>query len=464
MEKNFFGRLAGGILVLCAALPLYAQIDNGNITGRVTDSSTAVVVGAKVTLVQTNTNFETTTTTNGEGIYRSLNLRPGPYRITFVAPGFRTLVRDGVNLRINSTEAVDGQLEVGAVTESVEVKGTAQLLDTETSSSGTTVEGDYFYSLPNYQRHATAVLFFTPGVTISSNQDTKGLFGTIDGIGTSQMAYFEDGVLANFGGRGQGSSETVDNSIEEIKVFTSAMPAEYGHSAGVGVSVVKKSGANEIHGLLSDQFRTRSMQQRRFFDQYRNSQVQPGFVIKAPPLIVQNPDANFSGPVYIPKIYNGKNKTFFFYGMQMLIEKQGKQLFATVPTPAMLNGDFSFAGSGVVANPIYDPRTTANVNGVWSRQIFPGNIIPKSRWSKVATTFLGLNPIGAPTVPGSWTNTGPSNNVQLGPMKITMYHSHTGRIDHQFTPKIKAFTTYTYNQEWADSPRWPSPILFSTAR
>ncbi len=347
---------------------------------------------------------------------------------------------------------MDFALEVGAVTESVEVKGTAQLLDTQTSSSGTTVDGDFFYELPNYQRHATAVLFFTPGVTIASNQGTKGLFGTIDGIGSSQMAYFEDGVLASFGGRGTGQSETVDNSIEEIKVFTSAMPAEYGHSAGVGVSVVKKSGTNEIHGLLSDQFRTRSMQQRRFFDQYRNSQSQPGFLINPPPLIVQNPDANISGPVYIPKIYDGKNKTFFFYGMQMLIEKQGKQLFATVPTTAMLNGDFSFAGSGVTPNQIYDPDTTAVVNGVWSRQPFIGNIIPKSRWSKVATTFLGLNPIGAPNVPGSWTNTGPSNNVQLGPMKITMYHSHTARIDHQFTPKIKAFTTYTYNQEWGRQP------------
>src|SRR5664279_643875 len=156
-------------------------------------------------------------------------------------------------------------------------------------------------------------------------------------------------------GRGSDNSETVDNSIEDIKVFTSAMPAEYGHTAGVGVSIVKKTGANAIHGTLSEQFRTRSMQERRFFDQYRNSQPQPGFLINPPPLIVQNPDASFSGPVYIPKVYNGKNKTFFFYGMQMLIEKQGKQLTATVPTPAMLSGDFSFAGvPGITPNVIYD--------------------------------------------------------------------------------------------------------------
>jgi len=444
-------RLAAVTALLLAALPLLGQIDNGNITGRVTDGSGAVIVGAKVSLIETETNFQTKATTNSDGIYRALSLKPGTYQITVIAPGFKKTVRDSVDLRINSTLDVNFSLELGAVTESVEVKATAQLLDTETSSSGTTVEGDYFYNLPNYQRHATAVLFFTPGVTFASNQDTKGLFGTIDGIGSGQMAYFEDGVLATMGARGD-NSETIDNSIEEIKVFTSAMPAEYGHSAGVGVSIVKKSGSNEIHGLLSEQFRTRSMQDRRYFDQYRNSQSQPGFLISPPPLIVQNPDANFSGPVYIPKIYNGKNKTFFFYGMQMLIEKQGKQLTATVPTPAMLNGDFSFAGSGVVPNQIYDPETTANVNGVWSRQPFPGNIIPKSRWSKVATTFLGLNPIGAPNVPGTWTNTGPNNDVQLGPMKITKYQEHTGRLDHQFAPSLKGFATFTYNNEWGRQP------------
>jgi hypothetical protein len=165
-----------------------------------------------------------------------------------------------------------------------------------------------------------------------------------------------------------------------------------------------------------------------------------------------NPDGFISGPVFIPKIYYGKNKTFFFYGMSMLIEKQGKQLTATAPTPAMLNGGFSFAGSGVVPNAIYDPSTTAQVNGVWTRSPFPGNIIPKARWSKVATAFLGLNPIGLPDVPGNWTTTGPSNNVQMGPMKITKWQNHTARLDHQFTTAVKGFASYTYNHEWGRQP------------
>ena len=446
-------RIVAVIALLAASLPLSAQIDNGNITGRVTDPTGAAIAAAQVTVTQTETNFETPSVANEEGLYRAFNLRPGPYRVTVVAPGFKKAVRSGLDLRGGQTLAVDMKLEVGAVNESVEVTAKSTLLDTETSSTGATLTGDYFYSLPNYQRHATAVLLFTPGVTFDSNHYTKSLGGmTIDGIGSGGMGYFEDGASATMGARGD-NSETLASTIEDIKVYTSAMPAEYGHSAGVGISVVKKTGSNALHGLLSQQLRTRSMQDRRFFEQYRNSQVQPGFSINPPGLIVINPDGNLSGPVYIPKVYNGKNKTFFFYGFQMMIEKQGKQLTATVPTPAMLGGDFSFAGiPGITPNPIYDPSTTAQVNGSWSRSIFPGSIIPRNRWSKVATTFLGLNPIGPPNVAGTWTNTGPANNVQLGPLKITKWQNHSGRLDHQFTSTVKGFASYTYNHEWGRQP------------
>jgi hypothetical protein len=445
----------GILAVFVFALPLCAQIDNGNITGRVTDPSGAAIVAARVTVTQTDMNFETITSTNEEGLYRALNLRPGPYRVSFVAPGFKKLVRESIDLRGGQTMAIDAKLDVGALAESVEVTSKADLLDTETSNAATTVAGNYFYSLPNYQRHTVASLLFTPGVTFDSNHYTKSMSGmTIDGLGGTNAAglgYFEDGAVATMGARGD-NTETVTNAVEDIKIFTSAAPAEYGHSAGVGISVTKKSGTNEFHGMLLEEFRTRSMQQRRYFEQYRNSQIQPGFLIDPPGLIVQNPDANLSGPVYIPHLYNGKNKTFFFYGFQMMIEKQGKQLTATVPTPAMLNGDFSFAGTGVTPNQIYDPDTTRQVNGQWFRDPFPGNIIPKARWSTVATKFLALNPIGMPNVPGNWTTTGPTNNVQMGPMKITKWQNHTARLDHQISTTLKAYGSYTYNHEWGRQP------------
>jgi hypothetical protein len=146
MRSGPLGFLVGLLLV---ALPLCAQIDNGNITGRVTDPTGAAIVRAQVTLIQTDTNFQSAATTNEEGIYRALNLRPGAYRITVVAPGFKKLVRENVELRMNSTLAVNLPLEVGAVTDSVEVTAQSQLLDTETSSTGTTLAGDFW-------RHGTS--------------------------------------------------------------------------------------------------------------------------------------------------------------------------------------------------------------------------------------------------------------------------------------------------------------------
>jgi len=127
------------LLSLGLSLALWAQIENGNITGRVTDPTGAVVVGAQVTVTQTAMNFETVTVTNEEGLYRALNLRPGPYRITITAPGFKKLVRDGIDLRIGQTLAVNLVLEVGTLTESIEVRAQAQLLESETSATGATL-------------------------------------------------------------------------------------------------------------------------------------------------------------------------------------------------------------------------------------------------------------------------------------------------------------------------------------
>jgi hypothetical protein len=441
------------LLSLGLSLALWAQIENGNITGRVTDPTGAVVVGAQVTVTQTAMNFETVTVTNEEGLYRALNLRPGPYRITITAPGFKKLVRDGIDLRIGQTLAVNLVLEVGTLTESIEVRAQAQLLESETSATGATLRGDYFYSLPNYQKHPEAVLFFTPGITFASNAFTGNMGSLqVNGLSYGTLGVFEDGAIGTMGTRGGGFiDETIANSIDDIKVITTALPAEYGHSPGGVITIVKKSGTNQLHGLLSEQIRTRRMQHRRFFEMYRNSQVQPGWD-KPPGLLVHNPDANLSGPVYIPKLYDGRNRTFFMFGWQMMIERQGKQQVGTVPTPAMLNGDFTFAGSGVTPNPIYDPRTTRQVGTSWYRDAFPGNIVPKSEWSRVAKTMLGYNLLRPPNTAGSWTNSGPQNNVRLGPMKIVKWDNYTARLDHQFAPSLKVFGTWTYNQRWERNP------------
>ncbi|MEO8593737.1 MAG: carboxypeptidase-like regulatory domain-containing protein [Candidatus Solibacter sp.] len=449
--------------LLAVAVPLLAQIDNGNITGRVTDPTGAAIAGAQVNVTQIEMNFETNITTNEEGLYRAMNLRPGPYRVTVTAAGFKKMVRDAVELRVGQTLAVNAAMEMGAVSESVEVSASAALLDTETSAAGATLAGDYFYSLPNYQKHAQAVLFFTPGITYGSNAFTGRVDGmSVDGLSYGALGYFEDGAIGTMGTRGGGNvAETIANSIEDMKVLTSALPAEYGHSTGAVISVVKKSGTNTLHGIVAEQLRTRRMQHRRFFESYRNSQVQPGWE-KAPGLFVQNPDANLNGPVFIPKIYDGRNKTFFMFGWQMMIEKQSKQQVATVPTEAMLRGDFAYPG--VAYNQIFDPVSTRQVNGQWFRDPFPGNQIPVNRWSNVAKTMLGMNPLRAPNTAGSMNTSGPINNVALAPMKVVKWDNYTGRLDHQFNSSLKAYATWTGNSRWERNPPYTiiNPLFDST--
>jgi hypothetical protein len=440
--------LAG--ILLAACLPLFSQIDNGNIRGRVTDSSGSVIPGAKVTVTQTDMNFETILETNTEGLYRAQSLRPGPYRVTISAPGFKRLVRENLELRMGDTMAVDATLELGALTESVQVSAAATLLETETSATGTVVTGDYMYRLPIFQRNVKAILFYTPGLTYNGLA-WPGSLGSfhINGLRSGYIGFFEDGQLGTVGD-GM-ATDTILNTIEDIKVLTTTLPAEYGHSAGGAISVVKKSGSNQVHGIASMFGRTRRMQHRKYFDLYRNSQTQPGWT-KPPGLIFMQPDANFSGPVYIPKVYDGRNRTFFMVAYQHMLEKQSKQQVSTVPTTAMLNGDFTFGGLG---QPIYDPRTTRqDAAGNWYRDPYAGNMIPRSQWDKVATNVVGMNPYQLPNVPGTLTATGPSQNIMTAPMKVVVWDNWSIRIDQQFNPNLKAYGTWTYNSRWERQPPW----------
>ena len=438
------------IAVLLAILPLCAQIDNGNITGRVTDPSGAVIPGAQITVTQTEMNFETVTQTNEEGLYRALQLRPGPYRVTVVAQGFKRYVRDQIDLRMSQTLAINVTMEVGAVADSVEVKANAALLETETSSAGTVVAGDYFYSLPIYQRNIKNILYYTPGLTYSGINWAGSLASMhINGLRSQYIGFFEDGML---GTTGDGiTTDSIMNTIEDVKVLSTTLPAEYGHSAGGAITVVKKSGTNELHGIASMYGRTRMMQHRKFFDIYKFSQPTPP-TNKVQGLLFYQPDANLSGPVYIPKIYDGRNKTFFMVAYQWMIEKQPKQQGSTVPSMDELNGNFNFPG--VTAYPIFDPRTTRKdpATGNWYRDPFPGNIIPKSAFSKVATNFLNMNPYMPPNLPGTFNSSGPSSNIYTMLLKLVRWDNMSVRLDQQFSQSLKGFATWTGNSRWERQP------------
>ncbi|MEO8372735.1 MAG: TonB-dependent receptor, partial [Candidatus Solibacter sp.] len=430
-------------LLAFSLTPALAQ-DTGVLSGTVTDTSSAVVASAQVVAINVDNNFETTTVTNAEGLYRIPFLRPGTYRVRITAAGFKTFIRENVDLRVGATLPIDARMEVGALAESIQVTAATQLLETETSTTGTIIDGEYFQRMPLFQRHSRGVLYLTPGVNTGGLAYAGSLGGfSINGGATGNIGYFEDGMYG-VQPSGTNTTDTILSTIEEAKVITTVLPAEYGHSAGGAIVIVKKSGTNQLHaggGLL---FRETPMQHRRFmqpatFQQTGNS------------LHFKQPDYYVSGPVYIPKVYDGRNKTFFMFAGQYLQERQGEVISWNVPTPEELNGDFSYGGRAGV-NAIYDPRSTAVNNGVWSRTPFVGNIIPKAQWDPVATKFLSSKVWETPNLAGTPTATGVTGNLQIPRQKSTDWANYSVRADQSFTNKLKMFYNWSFNTRTAFTP------------
>ena len=432
-HRPAIGRFA---LVLLLVVPVLAQNNTGIISGRVTDPSGAVVPNAQITVTQTETNVESVSETNSDGLFRVPSLINGPYRVTIVASGFKRQVREGLALRIGENLNVEIKLEVGAVSEQVEVTSSLPLLDTQISSTGQVMEGQYFYQLPNYQHWSRGVLYYTPQVG-SSNAPWPGSLGNwnINGGQTYQTAQYEDGIMSTSMDGGT-TLNSVVVGVEEFKVLTSAMPAEYGHATAGALIVVKKAGTNTFHGEGGYLFKSTSMMHRRFFQRTTLQQDNPNNHT-----LFQMPDFVVSGPVIIPKLYNGKNKTFFQVGGSWHIDSSSNSGSYTTPTPAMLAGDFS-----AYSNQLYDPASTSGsfAAGNLTRTPFPGNIIPKDRFSTMWNKIAANNPFLPPQAgTGSVTNTGPNGNIVASGTGNYYNLTEQFRVDHSINNKMRLSLTYS---------------------
>jgi hypothetical protein len=442
------------MLLSLFAIPAFSQLDTGIFSGRVTDSSGAVVPNAPITVVETETNFTTDTQTNAEGLYRLPTLRPGNYKITVKAAGFKTAIREGLVLGVGDNQEVNIALEVGGTSDSVVVTAEAAQLQTETSSHSETLEGSYLTQLPLYQRYVELTFFLLPnidgqGVTYGGN--LNGFH--IDGLSDVKIGFFQDGSYAAANDSGTVyTAQAIQSTIEEVKELGTVLPAEYGHSGGGALIAVQRTGTNTLHGDFSEFGRVSAMQQRKYFDLGKLGQELPGETTDPPSELFMEPNATLSGPVYIPKVYDGRNKTFFVFAVERVIEKQGKQAAYTVPTPQMLGGDFSFTGDGVNPNQLYLPQSTTLVNGVYQRTPIPGNIIPQSLINPVALKFISLNPYATPDTPGTFSNTGPNNNFNGTYLKKYFSENYTGRVDQQINPSFKMFGNWIYKSIYQRSP------------
>lgn len=415
--------------LLVSVLSAAAQTaGTATLVGTVTDSTGAIVQGVKVSALNIANSFVAQSVTTQEGSYYLPYLQPGTYRVTAEAPGFKRYVREGIVVRTGEVPRLDLALEVGAVTESVNVSGAPPLLETENSASGQVLDGDLLVKIPVSQKRAIRIMFYMPGANAIGGftvlgQRSRAMGYTVDGINGK-----EPGIGATNGTDAQIS--TTQDAFEEVKLYTTGSPAELGHSAGGLLSIVFKSGGNQFHGSAENRYINKSMIHRNFLEQLPRTN----------PFTYHETTFLFNGPVILPKLYKGRDKTFWLAGWERHYENAGtSSARTTVPTDAMLGGDFSFAGSSVRPLPIYNPLTTRQDGATWVRDPFPGNVIPRSLFDPAVVNFLGRTPFAKPNQAGVATATGPIENLVENQIKQIRRTRWDVKIDHQFTSNHKIF-------------------------
>ncbi len=435
-----FGVFLAVFLLISPAV--HAQTGQGQIVGTVTDSTGAVIPAVKIVAVNRATGFNYSSQTNEQGIYRSPYVNPGIYEITFEADGFKRLVRNNIQVRSTETTRVNVELEIGTLVETVEVSAAAQLLETETSTTGDLVAGEILTTVPTPQMKIQTILYYMAGVTNQSG------IGHVAGQRSRSFQATMDGVSGMEPVRGEVSTNTflatVQHNMAEVKLLTTALPAEYGHSGGGIMNVAYKSGTNQLHGLAEERYIYPGLIHRNWGDAARPTGGVNFHLITG----------TMSGPVVLPG-YNGRNKTFWLAGFQRHHERASENNNREVPSAAELGGDFSFGGIGF---PVYDPASLVQLpDGSYSRTQFANNQIPTSRFSNVANNFLGFEPFRSPdnrNNQASLTPSGPQDNLSHD----TKYRSYrTGsdfKVDHSFSDRHKFFWRFSNYQHRSWNGRW----------
>src|SRR5262249_12944101 len=386
-------------LMLLTGIVGWSQDTRGSIVGRITDPSGAVVPSATVVVTNPETGVKITATTNVDGIYRVALLPPGKYQIDVSARGFKKAVRNDVEVRVADRLDINIGLEIGAAEQSVTVVTETPLLNAESASLGTVIDSKRVADLPVSYGNPFLLIGLTAGVTFNgsvrldrpfepthivnfSMGGTKGNLNdiTIDGAPTTATANaFE--VTASY--------VPPTDIVQEFKVQTNTFDAQFGQTQGGVTNISIKSGTNQFHGSVNYSFQRPSFWANDFF---LNKAGTP-----RPDFLFNRWGGSFSGPVRIPKIYNGKNKTFFLFCYEGIHDCRPRPDHPpnAVPTPAIHRRDFSAllnAPNGTQYT-IYDPATrAAAAGGRFSQTPFPGNKIPSARFSPVGAAILGYYP------------------------------------------------------------------------
>ncbi|HEX8369384.1 MAG TPA: carboxypeptidase regulatory-like domain-containing protein [Pyrinomonadaceae bacterium] len=429
------------VIFLFSFVTIFGQEFRGTITGTVTDPQGAVVPGATVAVKNLETNVVNNVTANDEGSFTVPFLLPGRYSVSITAAGFKTSVRENVTVNVDDRLTIDVQLEIGQ-TADVDIVADTELVERGTVTTGTVITQRQIEELPLSEGAAYNLATQAPGVSYTGNPQFTGptANGNLSAIRTNgasgNQITLDGSPNLTFDG-GVAYTPPAD-ALTQFKIQTNAFDAQSGFTAGSTVNVAVKSGTNKLHGSLYYFNRPEALTANNFFANRVGSE--------RPPRQYYRYGGQVNGPVYIPKIFNGQNRTFFMFSYEKQLDERAEPETFTVPTARMRNGDFSELLPGT---PIYDPATaflgTGN-NGcaasVVCRTAFAGNIIPVNRLNPAAVAFLNLYPL--PNQPGVVDNYF-SNQSLSRP-----YDSYLTRIDHNFNANHRVFGKYFYSKSNED--------------
>ena len=484
------GSMTKGLPVLLLLLSTYhhaaAQSNRGSISGTIADRSGAVIAGAHVSAKEDSTGSEYHAVSSSSGGFTLPELQVGNYDVRAEAPGFKTAQRVGVVVQINSTSSLDFALDPGSVTETVSVNANAVSLQSETSDVGTVVTTKQVIDLPlalggvGALRSPEAFVFLTPGTAgpgSGSSDNGSSNAGSNNNVFQSKISGGQnyateillDGASETQAVNGSAYDETAPSveAIQEFKVTTSSIPAEFGRTTGGVESFTTKSGGNAYHGSVFEIFKNEDLDANTWFNNGYLSQTPHSPTFQRPSDKKNDYGVNLGGPVRIPRLSDGRNRSFFFFSWEQYKQNQGGTVTSTVPTIANRAGDFSANlntaivlgtnpcdGQPIYQGQIFNPTTTTSVDGVTCRSPFPGNVIPAPQFSAVAKNVLTYLASAIPI------SDAPQQNYAYSGVYGITNTTYTIRIDENLAANDKLFVSYSSrdNTRRNGSPTMPEPI------
>jgi predicted small secreted protein len=422
------------IAVVLLASCFYApcQTATGVLQGRVVDASGAAVPEAKVSIQNEDTGTGSVVSTNSDGNFTQSFLLPGNYQVTVEKQGFQKYLTPHVRVDVAQTVGLDVNLKLGDITTTVEVTAAGTQLSTGSSTVSTVIASASIMDLPLNGRNPMSLVGLTPGVQSQNGASTPWISGGRNG--TSEITIDGTSIILpenNVGINTTAYTPIVD-SVEEFTVITNSLAAEYGRTGGGTINMATRGGTNTLHGSVYEFFQNSALNANSWSNNRNGARRNP----------YQNNwfGATLGGPVWIPKVHDGRNKTFFFFSEQSNRQRTTSAFTGTMPTQDWKNGDFSQLknGSGQAVT-IYDPLTAVDNGqntGTGTRLPFAGNLIPKNRWDPVAAGMLqywptpNLTPLNVYTQQNNFYNTGkaPSNDDKFD-----------SRIDHNISSNFRMF-------------------------